>query len=162
MLPNSDHSPFIALELFVVQFGKFDVAADLSFPVFSICLGEFSVADGASMPKTTINEHDNSSVGEDNVRFARNLANILPPSLQAHSCKHCPKASFEFCTLAFDCSHCFLAIFRFEVVAHDRVERVERRATDDNALENHSEPMDSTHVQQSRKLPVRTLRRRTQ
>ena len=160
--PNPNYGPSIILELFVVQFGKLNVATDFSVPIFAICLRKLSIAGRTSMPKTTIYEHHNPPAGKNHIRFARYVGDVLPPSLQTHSSKHGPKSSFKPSSLALNSLHGFPSVFRFEVVAHVRVERVERQVTDDKLSKNYSEPKDSTHTQQSRKLLVRKLHRQTQ
>jgi len=159
MFPNPNYGPSIILELFVVQFGKLNVATDFSVPIFAICLRKLSIAGRTSMPKTTIYEHHNPPAGKNHIRFARYVGDVLPPSLQTHSSKHGPKSSFKPSSLALNSLHGFPSVFRFEVVAHVRVERVARWATDDDMLESRFEPMESTHVRRSKKLLVHILRR---
>lgn len=81
------------------------------------------------MPEATVNKHGDSLVDKRNVGFARDVFDVLFPSLQPHSGKHGKKALFEPCAFAFDGLHCLPSVFRFEVVAHSLIRRVAQWAT---------------------------------
>lgn len=112
------------------------------------------------MPKAAIDEDGNFEVGKDNVRFSRDVSCVFLPSLQSHSCKHGPKASLQFRTLALDSLHSPSAVFRGEIVGHFPARRVGRLATDVEAAARHFQPEGSTHASLSRRWQGRKLRHR--
>src|SRR3989304_2858912 len=131
---------------------------DFSLPILAVCFGQLSAAIWATMPKATVNKHGDSLVDKSNVRLARDVLDVLFPSLQSHSRKHSAKAFFKPCAFAFDGLHCLPSVFRSEIVAHSLIRRVAHQATRAGTVASHSRPVGLGCAWQSKKSRARILR----
>jgi hypothetical protein len=72
-----------------------DITGDLVAPIVGVFHRHGSVAMGASVPETTIDENDDPFIVKDDIGLAEHIIDIFAPAAHAHPRQHCPEFALQ-------------------------------------------------------------------